>query len=230
MPVTNRLPEPPDLEAAILAGGLSQRMGSDKARLRLHGRTLLAWTRRVAHAAQLPVRVVRRDLVPRCGPLGGIYTALVRTRARAVLFLPCDMPLLRPELLHRLLVARRPHRPAVFLEDDGRVGFPFVLPREVAPVVRREIDARRWSLQQLADTLDARRVRVRAAERPQLLNANTPDTLARLRRGLKPNLIVTKAGKRGVKTRTDLERDARRISPKAAPRVNFTAAMRDLKK
>ena len=46
----------------------------------------------------------------------------------------------------------------------------------------------------------------------------------------KPNLIVTKAGKRGVKTRADLVRDASQISPKSGPKVDFTAAMRELKK
>lgn len=58
------------VEVFILAGGLSARMGRDKARLRLRGRTLLAWVRAAARATGWPVRVIRRDLVPRCGPLG----------------------------------------------------------------------------------------------------------------------------------------------------------------
>ena len=81
-----------DCTGVILVGGKSRRMGVDKARLRLGGRTLLARVRE--HAAQLGfrVRVVRKDLVPPCGPLGGIYTAMKRSRADALLFLSCDMP------------------------------------------------------------------------------------------------------------------------------------------
>jgi hypothetical protein len=40
---------------------------------------------------------------------------------------------------------------------------------------------------------------------------------------------VTKAGKRPRKTRAELEREAREISPRATPRVNFTEAIRQLK-
>ena len=91
------------IEACILAGGLSSRMGTDKARLRLGRKTLLGHVRAAARAAGLPLRVIRRDIVPRCGPLGGVYTALRSTRAEAVMFLSCDMPFVTGELLQRLL-------------------------------------------------------------------------------------------------------------------------------
>jgi antitoxin (DNA-binding transcriptional repressor) of toxin-antitoxin stability system len=45
----------------------------------------------------------------------------------------------------------------------------------------------------------------------------------------KPALIVTKAGKRPCKTRAQLEREARDICPEPKPRVNFTAALAELK-
>lgn len=45
----------------------------------------------------------------------------------------------------------------------------------------------------------------------------------------KPALLVTKAGKRPRRTREDLEREAREICPEADPKVNFTAALKDLK-
>ena len=45
----------------------------------------------------------------------------------------------------------------------------------------------------------------------------------------KPALIVTKPGKRPRRSRADLEREAREISPQAKPKVNFTAALKALK-
>jgi antitoxin (DNA-binding transcriptional repressor) of toxin-antitoxin stability system len=45
----------------------------------------------------------------------------------------------------------------------------------------------------------------------------------------KPALIVTKAGKRPRRTRADLEREAKAICPEATPKVNFTAALKELK-
>src|ERR1700691_5640250 len=93
----------PAMEICILAGGLSTRMGRDKARLRLGGKTLLRRVRDVAAQTQWPARGIRRDLVARCGPLGGVYTALQTTSADNVLFLACDMPFVTIELVERLI-------------------------------------------------------------------------------------------------------------------------------
>ena len=78
-------------------------MGRDKSRLRFGGRTLLSHIKRAAESTGLPVRVIRRDIVPRCGPLGGVYTALTRTKMDHVLFLPCDMPLMSEALIRWVL-------------------------------------------------------------------------------------------------------------------------------
>jgi hypothetical protein len=71
----------PECEICILAGGLSSRMGRNKAALRIGRRTLLGVVRDNARRLDLPVRVIRRDLVPRCGPLGGICPAPKTPRA-----------------------------------------------------------------------------------------------------------------------------------------------------
>ena len=45
-----------------------------------------------------------------------------------------------------------------------------------------------------------------------------------------PNFTVTKAGTRSVKTAADLHRQAKEIFPGKRPKVNFTQAIRKLKK
>jgi hypothetical protein len=45
-----------------------------------------------------------------------------------------------------------------------------------------------------------------------------------------PAFVVTKAGKRPIKTAEDLRREAREIFPGDRPKVNFTAVMKSLKK
>ena len=45
-----------------------------------------------------------------------------------------------------------------------------------------------------------------------------------------PSFIVTKAGKRRRKTREDLEREAAEVSSRKGPRVNFTEAIKELKR
>lgn len=165
----------PSCGICILAGGLSARMGRDKARLRLGGKTLLAQIRATAGQLGLSVRVLRRDLTPRCGPLGGIYTGLKTSAAEAELFLACDMPLVSAELLAKLLTRFRLKPRPLFAAVDGLAGFPFVLPVASLPRVEAQIARRDFSLQALAGALEARLLRVSPGEGEQLLNANTPE-------------------------------------------------------
>jgi len=96
----------PGLRIAIMAGGLSRRMGRDKAALPVAGVPMLDRVVRASLATGLPVMVVGRrgvagiddaacieDEAPGSGPLGAIATAL-RAAGGPVLALACDMPLL----------------------------------------------------------------------------------------------------------------------------------------
>lgn len=165
------------MEICILAGGLSTRLGRDKARLKLHGQTMLARIRRTAQEVGCPVRVIRRDVVARCGPLGGIFTALKTTRAEAVLFLACDMPLVTAALLHRIMRASGEGARTVFAVQSGRVGFPFVLPVASLAVIEAQLQSKEFPLQALAKKLRARRLVV-SLRRTELFNVNTPEEVA----------------------------------------------------
>jgi molybdenum cofactor guanylyltransferase len=175
--MTRRAEAVPTLEVCILAGGLSTRMGRDKARLRLNGRSMLSLVRANAIRLGHRVQVIRRDAVPRCGPLGGIVTVLRRTQANAVLFLACDMPLVSVEFLQRMTRAfgRKPQRAIVASGANG-VGFPCIIPHHALATVEGQLAARELSLQRLATALRAARVRGRQRD---LFNVNTPDDAER---------------------------------------------------
>jgi molybdopterin-guanine dinucleotide biosynthesis protein A len=173
-----------NLEICILAGGLSTRMGRDKSRLRVGNRTMLSIVRDLARELGVPVRVVRRDIVPRCGPLGGILTALRTTRAESVLFLACDMPLVSATLLRRVTRGSAKGTRAVFILHGRRVGFPFLLPREALPVVEAQISEKNFSIHALACVLRGGRLRTRARS-PELLNVNTEAEMERVRQLLR---------------------------------------------
>src|SRR5882672_9292240 len=149
-------------------------MGRDKARLRFDGRSLLGHVRAAAEATGWPVRIIRRDAVARCGPLGGIYTALKTSRADAELFLPCDMPFITTALLTGLAGHPGAKQHAVFVSADGRAGFPFLLPAAVLPVVEQQIRSRQFSIHSLAEVLRAKFFRVPKWRALELVNINTP--------------------------------------------------------
>lgn len=101
------------LSVAILAGGLSRRMGQDKALLEFGGRTLLEQVIDRARAVademflvatsrpeydRFGLRLVP-DRHPRAGPLGGIYTAVAASKHQFCLVLACDLPFVNPDLL-----------------------------------------------------------------------------------------------------------------------------------
>jgi molybdopterin-guanine dinucleotide biosynthesis protein A len=159
-------------EICILAGGLSARMGRDKSRLRLGGKTLLGHVRATARQTGWPVRTIRRDLVPRCGPLGGVWTALKSTDADRVLFLACDMPFVPVDLLDKLIrMSGRPMKPIFVRGSHGPAGFPFVLQRDCLGIVAQQIQDGDYSLQSLARRVKAKQVR---APDQCLRNINTP--------------------------------------------------------
>jgi molybdenum cofactor guanylyltransferase len=165
---------PFNCEVCILAGGLSTRMQRDKSRLRLDHRTMLGCVRAAARRLKLPVRVIQRDLKPGCGPLGGIYTALKSSHTDIVLFLACDMPFVSTGLLQKALGNLTPGHRALFVRHGGRVGFPFLLRRDVLPVVIDQVVQKELSLQTLATILKARTIRLPHAMSAELFNINTP--------------------------------------------------------
>jgi molybdopterin-guanine dinucleotide biosynthesis protein A len=163
-------------EICILAGGLSARMGRDKARLRLRGKTLLRRVRDVAEQTKRPVRIIRHDLVERCGPLGGVYTALKTSSSDSVLFLACDMPFVTVEVMEKIIDLWPPKTGAIFTRagKGGKAGFPFILRRDLLPTVERLLAERRYSLQTLAARCCAKIYSAPVSCELVLFNVNTP--------------------------------------------------------
>lgn len=109
---------PLPLTGVVLAGGVSARMGRDKAFLELNGRPLvqlvierlaqvcaevLVTSGNVHPFARLGVRVVL-DRFPGVGVLGGLQAGLEAARYDLVLAVGCDMPFLNPALLRAFAV------------------------------------------------------------------------------------------------------------------------------
>lgn len=103
------------MNAFVLAGGQSMRMGSDKALLELSGRPLIEHALDKLRVLGFSPRIVaaRPDLANfapiisdnylRAGPLGGIEAALTASNAEQNLFLPVDLPQLPAEFLHWMI-------------------------------------------------------------------------------------------------------------------------------
>jgi len=119
----------------VLAGGLSSRMGTNKALLELNGATLVERTRNLL--ARLcgrvcilgPAALYGRlgecfpDTYPGCGPLAGIHAALLNTKTRFNLITGVDTPFLAEEFLRYMLESAGAAGPATAVTVPKIAGY-----------------------------------------------------------------------------------------------------------
>jgi molybdopterin-guanine dinucleotide biosynthesis protein A len=117
------------IEAFILAGGASRRMGSDKARLVINGKTFLQQIAETLQHVASNIVVVGQDsqdlaftsvadVHPQWGALGGIHTALTHCKAEWAIIVACDLPFVTAELFKRLSDFRPHHEAVVPIQSD----------------------------------------------------------------------------------------------------------------
>lgn len=154
------------LLGAVLTGGLSTRMGQDKADVLISDDTMLTMVgtavRSVAPQSVLlgPERDgwdSWPDSVHAHGPLAGIATVLARTDRDHVLVVAVDHPFVRPETLRRL-VSLAADIPVVPVDNHGVPQVTCALyPRGVGPAAESEAGAG-GSIQSLLDRVSFRAV------------------------------------------------------------------------
>jgi molybdopterin-guanine dinucleotide biosynthesis protein A len=174
--------------AAILAGGDARRFGGrDKSALVVDGRTIL--DRQIAELSSVTndVLVIRRedDLVPGCGPLGGLHAALRAARGDAVFVVACDMPYITAPFATYLLSLARDADIVVPRTERGYHPLCAVYTRACLATVARRLAERRLTMVELLEEMRTREVPAgeidRFGDRDRLLaNVNTPAEYAGL--------------------------------------------------
>jgi molybdopterin-guanine dinucleotide biosynthesis protein A len=122
------------VNAFVLAGGQSTRMGRDKALLEINGRPLAEHALALLRSLDLSPRICgsRPDLArfamvvpdnfPRSGPLAGIEAALAVSDSELNLFVPVDLPGLPRKFLQWIMTrAERSQAVATIPRYDGRL-------------------------------------------------------------------------------------------------------------
>ncbi|WP_401746428.1 molybdenum cofactor guanylyltransferase [Stenotrophomonas muris] len=170
------------IDGIVLAGGLSSRMGRDKALLPWHGRTLLEHMRglllqagagRVWVSGDYPAFGGIPDRVARCGPLGGLYSVAMQMPGGPAWVVPVDTPRVTPALLQRLQ-ADQGRACTVF--DDEPLPMRLQIDDHCRRVLQELIEdpTARRSLRALQQRLGVIRLPLAPEDRALLLNCNTP--------------------------------------------------------
>ncbi len=187
-----------NLSVAIIAGGKSRRFGEPKALARFGERSLLEHALWLAQTLTPEVMVITGennfefslpvpsfpDIIPACGPLGGLYTALVQARSIFVATLPCDMPLLSAGVYRELYRRMDGEKPVVAVSHKGLEPLVAIWPRSALQTVHDHLVSRQLKLREVFQTLGMIAVplpQVMSVYRPEMFhNVNTRQDLEEL--------------------------------------------------
>lgn len=118
---------------AILAGGKSSRLGGiDKALLRVDGIPLISRIYNTFRSEVPEVIVISNssktypvdapifpDIIPNCGPLGGIHSALTNASSSLVFIVSVDMPFASMDIFRQLLSIYRQNNAEIVVPKHG---------------------------------------------------------------------------------------------------------------
>ena len=188
----------------ILAGGLSRRLGRDKAVEPIEGQPLVG---RVMDALseivdelvvvvntpqrgrELPLRdsaVVAVDIYPNAGSLGGIFTGLSSASNQWGIVVACDMPFLNLDLLSYLLSFRESHDAVVPVLDGRPEPTHAAYSKVCLSAIEARLEADDLKIARFFDDVRVKYVSQRRVEeidpsRRSFFNVNTEEDLARAR-------------------------------------------------
>lgn len=180
----------------VLCGGRSTRMGQDKGSLRFGAETFLARSIRLVGAVaddvivvtrpehilpEWPVRIVH-DPVAGLGPLAGIAAGLGASSSDLNVVVACDMPLIRPAVLSRLLELRGDADICLAVLDGRASPLCAVYRSAVAGVARDLLASGERRVMALLDRVQTKRVEAAVfrdldPDLETFVSVNTPDEL-----------------------------------------------------
>jgi len=143
------------MNAVILAGGKSSRMGANKAFLKIKGKTFIEvqiellrkMFNDIAISVNTPLEYeylnlpIFKDIYPGKGPLGGIYTSLVNSNSSHTFMLACDMPFVRLELIKYLKDLTKEYDVVIPKSEKGLEPLHAFYSKKCIDPIKRELDA-----------------------------------------------------------------------------------------
>jgi molybdenum cofactor guanylyltransferase len=178
------------ITAIILAGGKSQRMGTDKGLLNLNGKTFV---KHICEALQPVVgtniviissskeydtlgftRV--EDIIENKGPVGGLYTALAASKTKVNLVLSVDVPNVSTELL-KWLIQNHDETYMVTQTKSGDKTSPLigVYDRSMRIVFGEHMAGNQLKLRKVIEDVKHQTIEIPEKWNNQVQNINTPE-------------------------------------------------------
>ena len=191
-----------EVSGIILAGGLSRRLGRDKALEPFHGQPLISRVigrldtltddtvvvvNTEARGVELPLPKDAKtaiDIYPDSGSLGGIFTGLAAAANDWGFVVACDMPFLNAGLMKHMIALRDGYDAIVPILDGYPEPTHALYSKTCLPNIERRLKARRLKIAGFFDDVRVRYVGADEidsfdSERLSFFNVNTPEDLSR---------------------------------------------------
>jgi molybdopterin-guanine dinucleotide biosynthesis protein A len=185
-----------NIEAFILAGGKSSRMGYDKGLLEVAGRPMIAHLLITLQSLGLKTTIVSSnaqyqlfgvqlvsDIIPEQGPMGGLLTALTYAQSPFVLLLSCDMPFVEASSL-QLLCQHALENSITVSHIEGRNNpMPAIYPVSLKDSVQKAIDLQQLKISQWLFMQNTVEITLNETNRHGVstyINLNSPDDINKL--------------------------------------------------
>lgn len=181
------------ISGAVLAGGKSSRMGTDKAMLQLNEHTFLqnsllllaSFTKELfvssnKNYSNLSYPIVK-DSFQNMGPLSGIHAILKAIPTQKVLIIPVDTPLLSKELLQFILDNYESDKQlSICKTEDGLQMLIGVFDKSLLPIIENQINNKEYKLTHLLDKASSQILDV-SHFKGACININTQDAWSKLK-------------------------------------------------
>ena len=180
------------MNALIVAGGNSTRIGRSKAFIAYHGVTQISYLYELLRSMPLPVYISCRknqasqfqeicpliiDMEPAVGPMGGIFAAMSAYPDSDWLVMACDMPMISEKTIKRLTESYS-DKPVITYKSDHKT-FPEVLltiyKKKLFSDFQQAISKKAYSLQKLINKVDKHFISPESEY--ELINVNTVEDL-----------------------------------------------------
>lgn len=157
----------------ILAGGLSSRMGTDKAMLQINGKSLLEKSlelcKPICHDILISSNNPKHrksgfslipDEIKNCGPLGGIYSCLKKSETDWNLVISVDSIFVTSDFITFLIFKTGIVDAVVPFHKNGKEPLIALYHKNCLPAIQEKLDLKDFKMHHLLDALNTRFVDV----------------------------------------------------------------------
>lgn len=183
-----------NLTIAILCGGKSSRMQTEKGLVLYQGKPFIEWVIEAALPISNSIQLItnsdhydylgykkNKDVVEDQGPVGGIYTALFHSKTGLNLILSCDIPLISTEILLELIQKHKNNDDATVFGNSRNI-HPLIgiYSKKSLPILKNAIEENELKMMHLLPKLNHQIIAIDDDKNIFFRNINTLNELKEL--------------------------------------------------